>query len=278
MIKSEHGGPKKGWATRWSLVLLAVVVGCTTVPYTNRSRLMMMSESDDIELGLAAYEEVLSQEKVSRDPEANRIVQEVGRAIAAVAEKPEYDWQFTVIDEPKTVNAFALPGGKVAVYTGIFPVAVDSAGLATVIGHEVAHALARHGAERMSQGMALQGLGIGLAIATSGQSAGVQQAVMQAYGLGAQVGVLLPFSREMESEADHIGLILMAKAGYDPAVSVGLWERMGQLGGGAAPMEFLSTHPNYDTRIEQLRGWIPEADRYYRASTRRPVVALPRVP
>jgi metalloendopeptidase OMA1, mitochondrial len=267
----------RGKTMRWLLVGLAVLVGCTTVPYTNRSRIMMMSESDDMELGLAAYEQILSEEKISRDPEANRLVSQVGRAIADAADKPEFDWQFTVIDEPETVNAFALPGGKVAVYTGIFPVAIDTAGLATVIGHEVAHALARHGAERMSQGMALQGLGIGLAIATSGQSAGVQQAVMQAYGLGAQVGVLLPFSREMESEADHIGLILMAKAGYDPSVSVGLWERMGQLSDGAKTMEFLSTHPNYDTRIQQLREWIPEAERYYRLATPRQVVALPRV-
>ncbi len=256
---------------------MALLIGCTTVPYTNRSRLMMVSESEDSELGLAAYREVLSQEKISKDPEANRMVLRVGRAIALAAEKPEFDWQFTVIDDPKTVNAFALPGGKVAVYTGIFSVAVDEAGLATVLGHEVAHALARHGAERMSQGMALQGVGAGLAIATSGQSAGVQQAVMSAYGLGAQVGVMLPFSREMESEADHIGLILMAKAGYDPSVSVGLWERMGQLSGGQKPMEFLSTHPNYDTRITKLREWIPEAQQYYQVATKQPVERLPGV-
>ena len=257
------------------LVVLLVVVGCSTVPYTNRSRFMMLPESEDLAMGLAAYKEVLSKAKILNDPEANRLVQRVGRAIAHVADKPDFDWEFTIIDEPNTVNAFALPGGKVAVYSGLFAVAVDEAGLATVIGHEVAHALARHGAERVSQGMALQGLGAGLSIATSGQSAGVQAAVMQAYGLGAQVGVLLPFSRHMESEADEIGLILMAKAGYDPAASIGLWERMGALGDGQKPPQFLSTHPNYDTRISQLRAWLPEAERHYRIALRQPVERLP---
>jgi predicted Zn-dependent protease len=159
----------------------------------------------------------------------------------------------------------------------LFPVAKDEGGLATVMGHEVAHALARHGAERMSQNMAIQTVGLAVAIGTSGQSSGVQQAVMQAYGLGAQVGVALPFSREMESEADHIGIILMAKAGYDPAVSVQLWERMAALERGARPPEFLSTHPSSDTRIMQLREWIPEAMRYYELATPRPIEALPGI-
>lgn len=267
------------WTRHWrkysALLILLVVVGCTTVPYTNRSRFMMMSEAEDSELGLAAYQEVLSKEKILNHPESTRLVQRVGRAIAQVADKPDFDWEFTVIDDPATVNAFALPGGKVAVYSGLFAVAQDEAGLATVIGHEVAHALARHGAERMSQGMGLQILGAGVAIATSGQSAGVQQAVMQAYGLGAQVGVMLPFSRHMESEADYIGLMLMAKAGYDPSVSVGLWERMGALAEGQRPPEFLSTHPTHDTRITQLRQWIPEAAEHYRIALHQPVERLP---
>ncbi len=267
---------------RWTvgksaLFLLAVLIGCTTVPYTNRSQFMMMPESQDLALGLDAYREVLSKEKMLKDPTALRLVERVGRAIADVADKPSFDWEFALIDDPETVNAFALPGGKLAVYSGLFPVAQDEAGLATVLGHEVAHALARHGAERMSQGMALQGVGAGLAIATSGQSVGVQQAVMQAYGLGAQVGVMLPFSRGMESEADHIGIILMAKAGYDPSVSIGLWERMGALSGGGRPPEFLSTHPSSETRIVQLREWMPEAQRYYRLATRRPVERLPEI-
>ncbi len=260
-----------------ALLIALVIIGCTTVPYTNRRRFMMLPESQDLSLGLAAYQEVLSKERVIKSPEMTRIVQRVGNAIAEVANKPEFEWEFSVIDNSEMVNAFALPGGKVAVYTGLFPVAVDEAGLATVMGHEVAHALARHGAERMSQGMALQGVGAALAIATQGQSAGVQQAVMQAYGLGAQLGVMLPFSRHMESEADEIGLTLMAAAGYDPSVSIALWERMGALNDGSRPPEFLSTHPNYETRISNLQGWMPEALQRYHAATRRPVEKLPAV-
>ena len=254
-----------------------VVIGCTTVPYTNRSRFMMLPESQDLSMGLSAYQEILSKERVVSDQRMTRLVERVGWAIADVAEKPDFEWQFSVIDNAEMVNAFALPGGKTAVYTGLFPVAKDEAGLAVVMGHEVAHALARHGAERMSQGLALQGLGAGLAIATQGQSAGVQQAVMQAYGLGAQMGVLLPFSRHMESEADHIGIILMAKAGYDPRASISLWERMGALNDGQKPAEFMSTHPNYDTRIRQLNEWMPEAERFYKLASRKPVETLPAV-
>ena len=224
---------------------------------------MVMPESDDLKLGAAAYQQVLKQEKISHDPRFTGPVQEVGRRIAAAAEKPEYQWEFTVIDDPKQANAFCLPGGKVAVYTGIFPVAKDEAGLATVIGHEVAHALARHGAERMSTGMALQAAGAAVAIASGGQSAATQQAIMAAYGLGAQFGVALPFSRSQESEADRIGLILMAKAGYDPDAAIGLWQRMEQNSGGKGPPEWLSTHPTEATRQEAIRGWIAEAQQYY---------------
>src|SRR5690606_31851678 len=135
------------------LLVLLIVVGCSTVPYTNRSRFMMLPESEDLAMGLSAYKEVLSKAKILNDPEANRLVQRVGRAIAQVADKPDFEWEFTSNDDPHTVNAFALPGGKVAVCSGLFAVAVDEAGLATVIGHEVAHALARHGAERVRQGM-----------------------------------------------------------------------------------------------------------------------------
>jgi predicted Zn-dependent protease len=251
--------------SRCALVLVATALlatGCSTVPYTNRSQFIMMSESEDLQLGAAAYKEVLKQEKVTRDPRYTEPVQRVGRRIAAVADKPEYQWEFTVIDDPKQVNAFALPGGKVAVYTGLFPVARDEAGLAAVIGHEVAHAIARHGAERMSTGMALQAAGAAVAIAAGTQGAATQQAVMAAYGLGAQVGVALPFSRSQESEADRIGLILMAKAGYDPTAAIGLWQRMEQAGGGGPP-EWLSTHPSESTRQEDIRGWISEARAYY---------------
>ena len=243
---------------------LVAVSGCATVPYTNRSQFIMMSESDDLKLGASAYQQVLKQAKIVRDPRLTEPVQRVGKRIAAVADKPDYQWEFTVIDDPKQANAFCLPGGKVAVYTGIFPIAKDEAGLATVIGHEIAHALARHGAERMSTGMALQAAGVAVAIAAGGQSAATQQAIMGAYGLGAQVGVALPFSRSQESEADRIGLILMAKAGYDPEAALGLWQRMEQNGGGKGPPEWLSTHPTEGTRQEDIQGWIAEARQYFR--------------
>jgi predicted Zn-dependent protease len=260
-----------------ALVAAALLGGCSTVPYTQRSRLMIMAESEDMALGADAYKQVLAKEKINRDPEINRIVRRVGERIARVANKPEYEWEFTVVDAPKTVNAFALPGGKVAVYTGLLPVARDEAGLAVVMGHEVAHAIARHGAERMSQGLLAQLGAAGVALATGGSSAATQQAVLQAYGLGVQVGVMLPFSRSMESEADHIGLLLMAEAGYDPEAAVGLWQRMAQLEGTAAkPPEWLSTHPNDGTRIEQLRQWMPEALQRYRPSG-DPVNKLPGV-
>jgi predicted Zn-dependent protease len=166
----------------------------------------------------------------------------------------------------------------VAVYTGLFPVAQDEAGLAVVMGHEVAHALARHGAERMSQGVAAQIAGTGLAVAVSGSSPATRNAVMGAFGLGAQYGVLLPFNRSQESEADHIGLILMAKAGYDPAAALGLWKRMEASAGGQSPSEFLSTHPSYGTRQSTIESWIPEARTYFRADPHLTVAKLPAIP
>jgi predicted Zn-dependent protease len=262
-----------------ALLLLRFAAGCATVPYTNRSQLMLVSESDDLKLGATAYGEVLKKAKVDHDPQVTEVVQRVGKRVAAVADKPDYQWEFTVIDDPKTANAFCLPGGKVAVYTGIFPMAHDENGLATVIGHEVAHALARHGAERMSQDTLLQAGAVGVAVAAgaSGAGAATQQAVLAAYGLGSQVGVALPFSRSQESEADHIGLILMAKAGYDPQSAVELWQRMQVAEQGAAPPQWLSTHPANATREEDLRGWMAEAERYYTPSG-EPVALLPSIP
>ena len=253
--------------------------GCTTVPYTHRSQLMLMSESDDMKLGADAYQQVLTKEKITRDPKYLEPVQRVGRHIAAVADKPEYQWEFTVIDDPKTANAFCLPGGKVAVYTGIFPYARDEAGLAAVIGHEVSHALARHGAERMSQNTVLQvgAAGVAVAAGASGAGSGTQQAIMQAYGLGSTVGIALPFNRSQESEADHIGLILMAKAGYDPHAAVELWKRMAAAERGSAPPEWLSTHPLPETREQDLNTWMAEAEQYYKPPG-QPVAMLPQIP
>ena len=207
-------------------VILAVIfiVGCATAPYTGRSQLILVSEGQEVSLGDDAYRHALRDSVVTHNPDAERVLRKVGEKIAAVANKPDYKWEFTIINDPETVNAFAVPGGKVAVYTGIFGPARDEAGLAVVLGHEVAHALARHPAERMSQGLLLQLGGVGLGAAL-GRNPAVANQVLQAYGIVGGVG-LLPFSRSQETEADHIGLILMAKAGYDPRVALDLWERM----------------------------------------------------
>ena len=181
----------------------------------------------------------------------------------------QFQWEVTVIKDDKTANAFALPGGKMAVYTGIFPMAKTEAGLAAVMGHEVVHALARHGSERMSQGQVTNiGLQvIGAAVGLSSKNPMLSQSTMAALGAGAQVGVLLPFSRKHESEADYVGILLAADAGYDPRESVALWERMAHMSGGEGTAEFLSTHPSHDTRIDQLKEWMPEAMAIYQKRT-----------
>jgi predicted Zn-dependent protease len=236
--------------------------GCAAAPYTGRSQLMLVSEGQEVGLGQDAYREILRQNVLSDDREALRIVRKVGDRIARAADKPDYRWEFRVVNDPEMVNAFCLPGGKVAVYTGIFPVARDEAGLAVVIGHEIAHALLRHPAERMSQA---QLVGAGMALAQA--SGKVNPAALQVLGLSASVGWMLPFSRSQESEADRVGLILMAKAGYDPRAALPLWERMERKEKGAPP-EFLSTHPGSDTRIQHLRGYMAEALNYYRPAER----------
>ena len=251
---------KKNLLLSWVVLF---VIGCATAPYTGRGQVILVSEGQEAALGEDAYKHVLRDSVVSHDVDTQRIVRKVGERIARAANEPAYNWQFSVINDPEVVNAFALPGGKVAVYTGIFGPARDEAGLAVVLGHEVAHVLARHPAERMSQDLLLQIVGTGLSAALSKNPAMANQ-VLQVYGMGAGVGLALPFSRAQETEADRIGLILMAKAGYDPRVALDLWRRMEKKEGGRdAPPEFLSTHPGYATRIEQLRTFLPEALRYY---------------
>ncbi|MBM3223327.1 MAG: M48 family metallopeptidase [Candidatus Tectomicrobia bacterium] len=236
---------------------------CQTVPVTGRQQLILLSESEESQMGLSAYQQVLREERLSHDPRYNELVQRVGQRIAAVANRPDYAWEFRVIDK-NIANAFALPGGKVAVYTGLFPYTRTEAGLAAVLAHEVAHALARHGGERVSQNMLAQ---IGMSALQIGLRNGdplVLQGIALAYGLGVE----LPFNRSQESEADHIGLILMAQAGYDPHEAIGLWQRMEAGKRGAGPPEFLSTHPSGATRIQQLRQWLPEALQYYKGPGR----------
>jgi predicted Zn-dependent protease len=257
---------------RVAVIAVLAVLGCASAPYTRRSQLILVSPSEESKLGAQAYREVLSKSRVDPRPAVNSPVADVGRRLARAANRPEYKWEFAVIDDPKQVNAFALPGGKVAVYTGLFPVAQDTNGLAVVLGHEISHVLARHGAERMSQGVVAQaGQGVLGALLGGGPSA---NAILAAYGLGAQLGVLLPYSRTQESEADHIGLILMSQAGYDPHAAVAFWQRMERTGGGAPP-EFLSTHPSHGTREQQIQAWLPEALRYYQASARAANEPLP---
>ena len=256
-----------------SFVLLGLFVwSCATVPYTGRRQVILVSEGQEISLGDDAYRHALRDSVITHNPDAERIVRKVGERIAAAANKPEYKWEFTVINDPEMVNAFAVPGGKVAAYTGIFGPARDEAGLAVVLGHEVAHALARHPAERMSQEMLLQLGGVGLGVAL-GKNPAMANQVLQAYGIVSGVGVALPFSRSQETEADRIGLILMAKAGYDPRVAIDLWQRMESVekkdGAQGRPPEFLSTHPGYETRLENIRSFLPEALSYYRPSYAR---------
>lgn len=231
---------------------------------------MLVSEGQEMSLGDEAYRHELRTSVLLNNPEALRIVRKVGEKIAGVANKPDYRWEFRVIDDPEMANAFCVPGGKVGVYTGIFPIARDEAGLAVIIGHEVAHALARHAAERMSQSMLVQLGGVGLSAAL-GSNPQMANQVLQAYGLGAGLGVILPFSRSQESEADRIGLTLMAKAGYDPRVALEVWERMEKHASAkerGKPPEFLSTHPGYETRTQRIREFIPEALAYYRGENK----------
>lgn len=264
------------------------LVGCETNPYTGRKQLLMTSISQEMQMGAQAYNQVKSDPKMraSQDPREIEPVKRVAARIVEAAKRSKYaemaqqfQWEVTVIKDDKTANAFALPGGKMAVYTGIFPMAKTEAGLAAVMGHEVVHALARHGAERMSQGqLANTALQVaGAAIGLSGSNPVLGQATMAALGVGTQVGVLLPFSRKHESEADYVGILLAADAGYDPRESVALWERMAQAAGGGGPAEFLSTHPGHDTRIDQLKKWMPEAMAIYQKRTPMPATPLPEV-
>ena len=242
--------------------LLGAVASCQTVPLTNRPQLLLIPEGTEIQLGLSSYQEILQKARVSHDPALNEQVTRVGTRIAEATGRTDYQWEFRVLED-KQANAFCLPGGKVAVYTGILPITRDDAGLAAVLGHEVSHAIARHGGERLSQQLAVQGGLLAVQGALASRDGPTVQLVAAALGAGATVGVLLPWSRLQESEADHLGLIFMAKAGYHPSAARDLWVRMASLGGPRQP-EFLSTHPAPQTRIAQIEAWIPETLQYYR--------------
>ena len=263
------------------LAVLGALSGCYRAPGTARDQLIFFSEEKELQFGLSAYREVLRQARLSENAEINEQIQRVGRKIADVANKPEYQWEFAVIEDDKMVNAFCLPGGKVAVFTGILKHTKTDAGLATVMGHEIAHALQRHGVERMSRSIIDQIAQLGaLGAAAAGHSSGgAIQGLLGAYG----VNVSLPFNRKQESEADYIGLRLMSQAGYDPREAVPFWERMSGcprqmidklcFRSQHAIPEFLSTHPSDVTRINQLEAWLPEAMRYYHGAGGGPMPA-----
>lgn len=254
-------------------LLLALVVGaCSTVPGTGRSQLLLLSSGQEMRLGADAYVEMLAAERIIESGNDAAMVQRIGERIAqsAIELLPDSDakrfrWEFKLIDAPDMVNAWALPGGKTAVYTGLLPITQDEDSLAAVMGHEVAHAIARHGNERMSHGMVLQIGMLGAQMSTRDMDPGDRDMVMAGLGLGANVGVMLPFSRSHESEADEIGLMLAANAGYNPEAAIGLWQRMGAASSGAPP-EWLSTHPSSETRIRRLRELMPAANELYRTA------------
>jgi predicted Zn-dependent protease len=245
-------------------VLALLEASCETVPVTGRSQLILLSADEEAKMGVQSYRDILGKAKLSADPEKNALVRRVGSRIAAATGRTDLSWEYTVVEDDRQANAFALPGGKIAVYTGILPITRDDAGLAAVLGHEVAHVIARHGGERVSQQVLVQtGLQATMAALGGGNTATVQL-VGAALGAGASYGIILPFGRSQESEADHLGLIFMAKAGYDPRAARDLWVRMAEASKGARPPEFLSTHPSEATRIRQIEGWLPEALQHYK--------------
>jgi predicted Zn-dependent protease len=260
------------------VMLAAVAWGCAQVPITGRRSLHLVPESELLTLSLQQYNEVLQKSKLSTDNQKVAMVRRVGNRIAKAAESflaetghkdliKDFQWQFNLIEDDETANAWAMPGGKAAVYTGILPFTQDETGLAVVLGHEVGHALANHGNERMSQELLANMGGMALSVALSSQPQMTQELAMAAFGAGASIGVLLPYSRLQESEADHIGLILMARAGYDPREALPFWQRM-NASPGSRPPELLSTHPAPETRIANIQALIPEAMAYYRSSTK----------
>lgn len=256
------------------LTVFLMLMACAEVPITQRQSLSLLPESQLATMSLQEYDKVLKDSKLSSNQQQVKMVRRVGLKIAKSAEAflaeagmqseiKNLNWEFNLIKDDKLANAWVMPGGKAAVYTGILKYTRDETGLAVVLGHEVAHAIARHGNERMSQGLLAQMGGVALSVALSQNSAATQNLFMQAYGAGATVGLLLPYSRLHESEADRIGLTLMARAGYDPREAVPFWQRMNEQGG-RRPPEFLSTHPTPESRIANIKKYIPEAMPYYR--------------
>jgi predicted Zn-dependent protease len=250
------------------------VAACATVPITGRQQLDLVPRSTMLTTSYQQYDRFLEENELSDNRRLTELVHSVGRDIQTAVEHyfqeknmahqlEGYRWEFHLVAGDE-VNAFAMPGGKIVVYEGIMEIAEDANGLAVIMGHEVAHAVAGHGSERLSQQLVTQLGGMALSLALTEKPAATQQLWMAAFGMGAQVGFLLPYSRLHESEADHLGLIFMAKAGYDPRAAIDFWQRMEAEKKGQAPPEFLSTHPASGTRIEQIEAWMPEVMPIYR--------------
>lgn len=265
------------------LIGFTLLRGCQQGPF-GRKQLVAMNPQEEAALGAQAFQETLRESRVVRGGPVVRAVEQIATRLANAARNPEFlrlvgqsaqqmDWQLKVVDSEEC-NAFCLPGGKIVVYTGILPVAETDAGLATVIGHEIAHALAHHGAERMAHSQLAKIGASSLGAAIGGDDIEQQRRVMTVLNAGAKFGILA-YGRGHESEADHMGLLLMAAAGYDPRESVKFWERMQAQSQGGRPPEFLSTHPSHETRVQQLTKWIPEAMPLYEASQRQPSEMLP---
>ncbi|MEO6904678.1 MAG: M48 family metallopeptidase [Bacteroidia bacterium] len=256
------------------VLILTILIGCTKVPITGRRQLNLLPESEMLSMSLTSYKDFLSKNPPEEATEANvQLVKKVGNKIAKAVEDfmrqkgmsdriAGYKWEFNLVNN-KEVNAWCMPGGKVVVYTGLLPITQTETALACVMGHEIAHAVARHGNERMSQGLIVQAGGTALQVALSQKSELTQNIFLQSYGIGSQLGVL-KYSRTHESEADKLGLVFMAMAGYDPSEAVSFWQRMAQSGGGKAPLEILSTHPSDATRIADIKKFLPEAMKYYK--------------
>lgn len=249
-------------------VLVLSSIACRTAPITGRNQLLFLPEEQEVTMGTTAFQEVVANEKPSTNQQYVTLVNRVGQRIAAVAGRPDYQWEFRVFASPQQ-NAFCLPGGKVAVYEGILPICENEAGLAVVMSHEIAHALARHGGERISQNYVVEGARnvIGRLSKTYAQQQ--SETILKFYGIGSQYGYILRHSRKHESEADHIGIILMARAGYDPEEAPRFWQRFASSNQGQQPLELFSTHPSDQRRAQDLTALLPDARQEYQASAHK---------
>ena len=257
-----------------NVFVLIFLLACSTVPITGRRQLNIIPAQQILSMSFQQYDQFLNEHKVIKGTAEARMVERVGRKIQKAVEQyfaskgmsnrlSGYEWEFHLVEDAQ-VNAWCMPGGKVVVYTGILPITKNEVGLAVVLGHEIAHAVAEHGNERMSQGLMVQLGGLALSKALEQKPEATRNLFLTAFGIGAQVGVLLPYSRLQESEADHLGLIFMAMAGYNPRDAIKFWQRMAKMSAGNKPPEFLSTHPSDETRIKNLKKLLPEALKYYK--------------